>query len=338
MPMSRALRLCPDLIVVSGRHGEYSAVSRQVMAILRQTTTLLEQISIDEAFLDVSERPESLETLCHNLQNAIRTQLGLPCSLGAASNKLVAKIATDVGKARGRNDQSRSDQPPCAITLVPAGEEAQFLAPLPVHMLWGVGPKTAERLDSLGIHTIGELAAWNEIDLALKFGRHGYELVRHARGLDERPVVTYSEPKSISQETTFARDVRSLPELLKTLDQQSDEVAKQLQKQGVSGSTVKIKLRWPDFTTLTRQISLKTPTDQAALIAQMARELFLKEWREGKAVRLIGVGVTGLEGKARQLSLWDAPTERQQRLQSALHELEDRFGSEIFVHPGKKKK
>lgn len=338
MPMGRALRLCPDLIVISGRHSEYSAVSRQVMAILRQTTDLLEQISIDEAFLDVSEHPDSLESLCHSLQDRIRAELGLPCSLGAASNKLVAKIATDVGKARGRSEGAKDDQPPCAITIVPVGEEARFLAPLPVQLLWGVGPKTGERLDTLGIHTIGDLAARSELDLAQKFGKSGYELVRHARGLDDRPVVTYYEPKSVSQETTFARDVRSLPELLKTIDHQAEQVAKHLQKQGVSGSTVKIKLRWPDFTTLTRQAGLKIPTDQAQVIGQQARELFLKEWREGKAVRLIGVGVSGLEGKARQLSLWDAPTERQQRLQGALHELEQKFGSEIFVHPGKRKK
>lgn len=338
MPMSRALRLCPGLIIVSGRHGEYSAVSRQVMAILRETTLLLEQISIDEAFLDVSEHADSLESICHSLQTAIRERLGLPCSLGAASNKLVAKIATDIGKARGRNELLNRDQPPCAITLVPAGGEAQFLAPLPVHMLWGVGPKTAERLDILGIHSIGDLATYNEIDLAKKFGKHGYELVRHARGLDERPVITSYEPKSVSQETTFARDVRSLPELLKMIDHQAEQVAKRLQKQGVAGYTVKIKLRWPDFTTLTRQSSLKIPTDQALVISQAASELFMKEWREGKAVRLIGVGVSGLQGKARQLSLWDAPTERQQRLQSALHELEERFGSQIFKHPGKSTK
>lgn len=338
MPMSRALRLCPELVVISGRHAEYSAVSRQVMAILRETSALLEQISIDEAFLDVSENPESLEALCHGLQSAIRSQLGLPCSLGAASNKLVAKIATDVGKARGRDAGRHPDQPPCAITLVPAGEEAQFLALLPVHLLWGVGPKTAERLDALGIHTIGELAACSEIELAQKFGKHGFELVRHARGIDDRPVITYSEPKSISQETTFAQDVRNLATLLKTLDEQAEAVARSLQKQGVTGSTVKIKLRWPDFTTLTRQKSLKTPADDAGAISAAAHELFLKEWREGQAVRLIGVGVSGLQGKARQLSLWDAPTERQQRLQSALHELEERFGGEIFIHPGKKRK
>lgn len=338
MPMSRALRLCSELIVISGRHSEYSAVSRQVMAILRQTTQVMEQISIDEAFLDVTENSESLEDICRELQTSIRTQLGLPCSLGAASNKLVAKIATDAGKARGRDEGRHPDQPPCAITIVPAGEEAVFLAPLPVHMLWGVGPKTAERLDSLGIHTIGELAACNEVDLIRMFGKHGFELVRHARGLDERPVITYYEPKSVSQETTFAKDVRSLAELLQTLDEQAVEVAGHLQKQGVAGNTVKIKLRWPDFTTITRQKNLGTPVDDAASIQKVARDLLLKEWQEGKAVRLIGVGVSGLQGQARQLSLWDAPTARQQRLQSALHELEERFGNEIFVHPGKKPK
>jgi DNA polymerase-4 len=338
MPMGKALRLCPELIILSGRHGEYSAVSRQVMAILGEATTLLEQISIDEAFLDVSTHPDDLETLCRKLQTQIREQLGLPCSLGAASNKLVAKIATDVGKARGRStplpgETGLLDQPPCAITIVPAGEEAQFLAQLPVHLLWGVGPKTAERLDTLGIHSIGELAACSEIELAQKFGKHGYELVRHARGQDERPVITFYETKSISQETTFARDVRSLPELLKVMDHQAEQVAKRLQQKNMAGSTVKIKLRWPDFTTLTRQLSLKTPTDQPDIISQAAHELFIKEWREGRAVRLIGVGVSGLHSQARQLSLWDAPNERQQRLQSALHELEARFGEGIFLYP-----
>jgi len=343
MPMGRALRMCPELIILSGRHGEYSAVSRRVMAILGEATPLLEQISIDEAFLDVSTHPDDLDTLCRKLQTQIREQLGLPCSLGAASNKLVAKIATDVGKARGRNapqagETGLLDQPPCAITIVPPGEEAQFLAPLPVHLLWGVGPKTAERLDALGIHSIGELAACSEIELAQKFGKHGYELVRHARGLDERPVITFYETKSISQETTFVRDVRSLPELLKVMDQQAAQVAKRLQQKNMAGSTVKIKLRWPDFTTLTRQLSLKTPTDQPGIISQAAHALFMKEWREGRAVRLIGVGVSGLQSQARQLSLWDAPNERQQRLQSALHELEERFGEGIFLRPARPKK
>jgi DNA polymerase-4 len=321
MPMVRALKLCPDLIILPGRHSEYSRVSRLVMEYLYRITPLVEQISIDEAFLDVTEIGESGATVALRLQQSIRQELGLPCSLGVASNKMVAKIATDVGKA----DTTRGS-PPNAITVVPAGEEAPFLKPLPVEALWGVGPKTAARLEEIGIKTIGELAEYPEVELKKLFGKNGRELSLHARGIDDRPLSTTHETKSISQETTFARDIAGERELLLTLQGLSSRVADRLQKSNLSGSTVKIKIRWPDFTTLTRQMTLTQPTDQESQIFNAAMHLFSREWQEGKAVRLLGVGVSNLQSSARQLSLWVENTEREQRLQTALDALRGKYG------------
>ena len=154
MPMSEAVRCCPNLIIVGNARGEYSRMSGRVMAYLHDMSPLVEQISIDEAFLDVSDLPDEAEILARRLQSTICTELDLPCSLGVATNKLVAKIANDVGKVR-----VRSGDYPNAITVVPPGEEAAFLAPLPVRALWGVGPKTAERLAAWGMNTIGDIAA-----------------------------------------------------------------------------------------------------------------------------------------------------------------------------------
>ena len=319
MPMSQALRLCPTLIIAAPRHREYAAMSQRVMAILRRVTPLVEQISIDEAFLDVTGRAEDAATLAADLQQTIRRELGLPASLGVAANKLVAKIANNVGKAA-----ARGDAPPNALLVVPPGEEAAFLAPLPADALWGVGPKTAERLRALGIHTIGDIARWPERDLVRRFGKHGQELARHARGLDDRPVVTEHERKSISQETTFARDVIDAALLRQTLLTQTEDVAVDLRRRQLMATTVKLKIRWADFTTLTRQTTLARPTDAAATIYAASCALFDRVW-EGQAVRLIGVGVSGLS-EERQLSLWDAPDERAERLYTAVLELRRRYG------------
>jgi DNA polymerase-4 len=328
MPMARALRLCPELIIVSGNYSSYSLASRQVMARLRALTPLVEQISIDEAFLDVSALAEGGETLARRLQGEIRTELSLPCSLGVASNKLVAKIASDVGKHRAR--EAGKTGPPNAITIVPPGEEAAFLTPLPVEMLWGVGPKTAARLAEMQVHTIGQLAQLSIDELRSLFGKNGEDLARRSRGQDDRPVVTEHETKSFSQETTFARDVSDRQVLLDTIQRQSEQVARRVRKHGVQFTTVKIKLRWPDFTTITRQTTLGQPTDDGTWIFRLAEGLLLKEWRPGKAVRLIGVGVSGLVEGPRQLGLWDGETERDRRLQDAMEEIKEKFGAKAI--------
>jgi DNA polymerase-4 len=325
MPMARALKLCPDLLIVSSRHGVYSKVSRQVMQHLHNMAKVVEQISIDEAFLDVSDLPESGEVLARRLQATIHKECDLPCSLGVATNKLMAKIANDVGKA-----SYRGTGPPNAITVVPPGQEAAFLAPLPVDTLWGVGPITAERLHELGVYTIGDLAGWSVDDLTRRFGKHGYDLARRAQGIDDRPLETEHETKSISQETTFSKDVRSGAVLRRTLLQQSESVGRRLRSAGLAGTTVKIKLRWPDFTTLTRQVTLDQPSNQDGEIFEAAITLLEENWRNGQAVRLIGVGVSGLGSPVRQLSLWGDSAEKGRRLQSALDELRERFGKDVL--------
>ena len=300
MPTVRALRIWPGLRILSPHHEEYSQASRQVMKYLYNLTPFVEQISIDEAFLDVSELPDSGEHIARQLQSTIRKECNLPCSLGVAANKLVAKIANDFGKA-----SAGSDSPPNAITVVSPGDEADFLAPLPVEALWGIGPKTAERLAEREIFSIGQLAQLPVADLVQMFGKNGRDLALRARGIDERPIITEYEPKSFSQEITFARDVQDEVYLRTTLKELSGGVSKRLKSANRSGVTIKLKIRWPDFKTITRQITLPFSTDQDIQIYSAALQLFQKEWKPGKAVRLIGVGVSGLRHPSHQLSLWD---------------------------------
>jgi DNA polymerase IV len=335
MPMSKALRLSPGLIIVPGHHRVYSEVSRQVMDILHNVTGLVEQISIDEAFLDISDIQDNPERLARGLQTRINTELKLPCSIGIASNKLVAKIATEVGKhlALKRIKAQGLVEPPNAVTVVGFGEEAAFLNPLPADMLWGVGPKTSARLTELGIHTIGELAKWPESEMLRLFGENGRELSRHAKGIDDRPIETERETKSISQENTFSRDVRDDKLLQKKLREMSAEVAKQLRKNNLAGKTVKLKIRWPDFTTLTRQTTLNNPTDMEDEIATAVLELLKAVRKPNQALRLIGVGVSGLGAPIRQLGLWDMNSEKSRKLQEAVDALQEKYGKDV-IHKG----
>jgi len=330
MPMSQALRLCPGLMIVSHGHGKYGEMSRQVMERLRKLAPLVEQISIDEAFIDISDIREPAAETGRKLQKQILDELGLPCSVGVASNKLVAKIATETGKKAAR---TRADNPapgyPFGLTVVPAGSEAAFLAPLPVSMLWGVGPKTEKRLSQSGIHTIGQLAALDESALASMFGENGRELARHARGQDDRPVVIERETKSISQEITFARDVSDDRVLESTLKEMSAQVGKSLRQEHLAGMTVKIKIRWPNFTTLTRQTTLPSATDLDGTIYECALELLHRVRAKGLPVRLIGVGVSNLGPPVRQLELWGKASEKAHRLQDALDTLQDKYGKEV---------
>jgi len=335
MPMSKALRLSPGLIIVSGHHRIYSEVSKQVMDILHSQTGLVEQISIDEAFLDISDIQDEPERIARGFQARIRDELQLPCSIGIASNKLVAKIATEAGKALAlkRIKAQGLVEPPNAVTVVGFGEEAAFLSPLPADMLWGVGPKTSVRLTELGIHTIGDIAKWPESEMLRLFGENGRDLSRHAKGIDDRPIETERETKSISQENTFSRDVRDDKLLQKTLREMSAEVAKQLRKNNLAGKTIKLKIRWPDFTTLTRQTTLNNPTDQEEEIADAVLELLKVVRKPNQAVRLIGVGISGLGAPIRQLGLWDVDSEKSRKLQEAMDTLQEKYGKDV-IHKG----
>jgi DNA polymerase-4 len=317
MPTARAVRLCPTLTIVPPSHDDYSEASERVMDLLREAAPVVEQVSVDEAFLDVSDDPRGGQELAAALQARIRAELELPTSWGVATSRLVAKIATEVGKPNG-------------LVVVPPGDEPAFLAPLPVGMLWGVGPKTRARLEELGVRTIGDLARQPLERLRQALGDHGPELASRAVGRDDQPVVDSYEPKSMSSETTFSQDVRNGRELHRTLLHLTEEVGRRLRESGLAGSTVRLKLRWSDFTTLTRQVKVPQPTDQDGEIYRAAASLFDATWPKNKPVRLIGVGVSGLGAQQRQLELFDRGWEQDGRLMQAVDEIRARFGQQAL--------
>jgi len=293
MPMTRALQLCPEAIVVPPRHRLYRHYSRRVMSILRQTSDLMEQMSIDEAYLDVTSLVSEWQgtvAIARQLQRRVKDEIGLSASLGVATNKLLAKIASDRDKPGG-------------LTVVRPGEETAFLAPLPVRVLWGVGPVTARKLFEMGVTTIGQLAQVPGDVLEAHFGRPGLEMAQRARGIDHRPVVTEHEPKSVSQEETFIHDLTDWPALRQELWSLSQGVARRLKDVERSAGTVAIKVRYSDFATLTRQMSLAVPTDDEKLIYDAALVLLERSWRAGRPVRLLGVGGYNLSPPSGQLRL-----------------------------------
>ncbi len=295
MPTAQALRRCPQAVVVPPRHSLYKKYSRRVMAIFRQFSPVMEQISIDEAFLDMTGRilgRVSPVDVARRLQQRVERELGLSASVGIASNKLVAKIASDFEKPHG-------------VTYVPPGTEAAFLFPLPVRKLWGVGPKTAEELAAMGVETIGQLAHLSEENLVSLFGSHGAAMHRHARGLDDRPVQTTRRTKSISQETTFREDVSDINLLRQTLTEMSEKLSARLRKKKITARTVTLKLRYSDFSTLTRSITHDPPTDSADDIARYAHFLLERHWQSHRPLRLVGVGVSQLVRGAHQPKLFE---------------------------------
>lgn len=313
MPTSQAVRRCPELIIVSSNHGNYSDYSEKVMDLLRESAPVVEQISIDEAFLDVSDTPEDGEQLARDLQKEIKLQFGLPTSWGVASSKLVAKIASEIGKPEG-------------MVVVSPGEEIDFLEPLPVDMLWGVGPKSRDRLLEMGIRTIGDISTLSTERLKEMFGERGPDLAARARGDDPRPVTTTHRRRSISNERTFAKDISDGGELRRIILSISEGLGRRLRKKGLAGSTVKIKIRWPDFETITRQVRLDQPTDQDTEIFEAASKLFSNARKPYQKVRLLGVGVTDLGKRVRQLDLFDRTWEEDERLFDAIDQIRNKYG------------
>jgi len=320
MPTAQALRLCPHAILLHGHHRRYGEYSARVMQILREITPLVEPLSIDEAFLDVTgcERlwgqPLEIGML---VRRRIRDEVGLSASVGIAANKLVAKIACGQAKPDG-------------LILVPPGDEAAFLAPLPVRELWGVGAVTAERLTAMGVETIGDLVAVGEDYLQRVLGDHGRGLYRAALGIDAASVVSGHRRQSISQERTFAQDVSDRCVLAKELLRMSEHVASSMRTANQVAQTVRIKLRDADFTTLTRQVRLDQPTDQGQQVHAAAAALFKRHWK-GRPLRLLGVGVSGLlDGAGYQLDLFDDLDQRRARLDRTLDKIRDRFGYEVI--------
>ena len=292
MPMRTAARLCPQGIIVRPRFDRYREESQKVMAIFRDLSDLVEPLSLDEAYLDISN---SVEAGSHPLAVAIalkkrvKEATGLTLSVGVGTSKSVAKIASDLQKPDG-------------LVVVPQGEEREFLAPLAVSRLWGVGPKTASRLKSDGIETIGQLAGRPLEWFQKRFGQRAVEVQARALGRDHRAVHSHRAAKSISAETTFAEDTSDTQELYGVVTRLSGRVAQQLASKEQRVKTVILKARLADFTTFTRQTTLPAATHVEETIVETARMLLSKELTTGRSFRLLGVGVSGFTETA-QLEL-----------------------------------
>jgi DNA polymerase-4 len=285
MPMSRAKRLCKDLIILPHNFKSYKTYSMIVMKILEQESDLVEQISVDEAFMDVTSRISDWDEavdIAKALQNKLATNIGLSASLGVATNKMIAKIASDFEKPNG-------------LTVVPPGEEKSFLAPLIPQKISGIGPKMAEKLAEMNVQTIRDLSKIPVNILEAKFGKIGTVMAQWAKGIDDRPIQVSREIKSISNERTFAKDVSSQNELILILTQLSEKVAQRLIEKKLSAKRVFIKLRYYDFDTHTAQKSLSDPTDSIDTITDVVKELFIYSWANKKPIRLLGVGVSNFE-------------------------------------------
>jgi DNA polymerase-4 len=288
MPTAQARRLCPpNTAFLSPRFAAYQRTSAVVMELLAGVSPLVEQVSIDEAYVDLAPTGrdlglEAITDLAMRLKAEIATVTGgVTGSIGAASSKLLAKIGSDLNKPDG-------------LTIVPAGQELAVLHPLPVRRLGGVGPATELRLHRAGVRTVGDLAARSLDDLVDWFGTaHGHGLFRLARAEDNRPVVSERETKSVSAEETFDVDLTDPTRLQRELDLLAARVAGRLRRNGLTGRTVNIKVRHPDFTTITRAVTRDQPTDDGRLVAQLARRL-LGELDLSGGVRLLGVGVSTL--------------------------------------------
>ena len=285
MPMRTALQRCPNAIRVAPRFDRYGELSRRVMAIFQEITPLVEPLSLDEAYLDVTDLvgPErGVEQVARALKGRVKSDMGLTISVGVATGKSVAKIASDMDKPDG-------------LTVVPPGSERQFLDPLPVEKLWGIGPKTARRLTEGGIRTIGDLASKPEAWFGATFGRTGTRVRQLALGQDNEPVVVDRERKSVSAETTLAHDTGDPQLLIDLVTRLSQGVADHVGRRDLAGRTVRLKLRLADFTTFTRQKTLAEPVRSPDELAETAVALLQLELQPGRLFRLVGVGVTGFD-------------------------------------------
>ena len=291
MPMKTAVRLCPQGIIVRPRFPRYRELSRQVMDIFRSFTPLVEPLSLDEAYLDITERVQADNraplAVALRLKSQVSLETGLTVSVGAATSKSVAKIASDIRKPDG-------------LVVVEPGDERAFLEPLAVDKLWGIGPKTAEKLRRSGIETIGQLAQQTKEWHARQFGKSASSIQAKALGQDRDEVRTEREAKSVSSENTFSVDLTDPEELKQEMEKLASGVALHLQRKTLTGRTVTVKARLADFTTFTRQTTLPEPTGDEATIRATAWQLLSQELYEGRSFRLLGVGVSGFYQSNRQ--------------------------------------
>lgn len=321
MPITEAKRLCPHGIYLPGRGNRYQELSAQIFSILLSYTPCLEKISIDEAFLDLSGCHrlfgDSIE-IGHQIKMVIQQKLGLIASIGLSINKFLAKLASDLDKPDG-------------FMVIKEEEINQVLEPLPIGKLWGVGRKTEEILNDLGINTIGKLKKLNQDELVAIFGKMGLQLYQLARGLDERSVEPEYAAKSISHEETFAISLSNKNELMACLMEMSAKVARRLRQKDLRGSTVFIKIRYDDFTTLTRRITLGSSTNSTDTIYQTGKRLLEKEPLLTRPVRLLGIGIGNFsKGAQTQLSLFSNKL-KEYDLNKAIDRIKDRYGERGII-------
>jgi DNA polymerase-4 len=319
MSLREAGRRCPHGIFVPVDGAKYTAASREVMAVLRRFTPLVEPISIDEAFLDVTGSRVlfgSGEIIGGRIKDEVKASVDLTISVGVATTKLVAKIASDLRKPDG-------------LVVVEPGDEAAFLAPLEIRRLWGVGEKSAAALREYGVRTIGDLAALPDDLLIRRFGKYGAALGQRARGMDDDPVGGRDAAKSIGHEHTFDVDTSDREVIERTLLGMSEGVAGRLRDSGVRASTITVKIRDTTFRTITRQRTLADPTDLTEPIFRTALELARPEVR-GLRIRLLGVTASGL-GEREQLSLFAADDPRRRKVTEAADEVRHRFGERAIT-------
>lgn len=325
MPSFRARQLCPQAIWTHGNHARYRQMSNAVMSVIVDETPLVEQVSIDEAFFDVTPGTYSREdpvAICRRIQQRVG-DLGVTCSIGLSTSKTVAKIASEREKPHG-------------LTVVPPGTERAFLSPLPVRALSGVGSATERQLASYGIRTLGTLANQDPAYLRSLLGVMGPRLVERAAGLERspvRPVDAPDDPKSVSNEHTFERDLTTAVELNAAIAHVAESVGMRLRKKGLKGTQVTLKLKFDITHTHTAQRQLDAPTDDEHVFGPVARDLLPGLWHEGTPVRLVGVGMSGFDGMVQQLSLFDEPASTEtSRLAQVTDQLRERFGRDAITY------
>jgi nucleotidyltransferase/DNA polymerase involved in DNA repair len=323
MPISQAYKLCPQGVFLRGDMEKYATESEKIFEIFESVTPLVEGLSLDEAFLDVSgsrlmygEAPE----VARHIQDKVQAETGLSCSVGVAANKSIAKVASDLKKPHG-------------LVMVPEGTEAAFLAPLPLRRLWGIGPKAEEELKALGMTCIGDLAAYPLEALKARFGEHAEGLHELALGIDDREVVPEHEAKSIGRECTFEQDNRDTSYLRQTLADLSEDVARRLRRHQLRAAQVTLKLRWAGFETHTRQRQLVTPSQHGPDFFKEGLamlEAFLNKDR--RAVRLIGLSAGKLMGQGERIQegLFSQPSLRKEKVDQAMDKVAERWGGPML--------
>jgi DNA polymerase-4 len=320
MPTARALRLCPDLIVIHGRHGEYAETSRRLYDYLLSIAPVVERASIDEMNIDFtgceSLYHENLSVYIKELQQNIREKFQLPCTIALASNKLIAKIAANRVKPNG-------------VITISHGTESQFLAPLPIDCIPGVGEKTAVKLHAKGIRTISQCQILPEAELVHLLGSFGVYLYRAVRGDGSTRISMTRVRKSVSKEETFSTDIKELHRLESTLFSMVEDICSQCRKNGWKAGTVTVKFRYADFTTFTRQQSCR-PTDFDPEIFAITKQLFHTHYDRNRPLRLIGVGLSNfLDNTDREPSLFEDSNEKSDILK-AVDSLRKKFGSDVI--------